>query len=91
MRGEAEALAGFGGKRDRKGDDTDREVDPATEAIIKDLLEEEQASKKIKKGQQDGADGRSAGKGANAKLLKPPQKKGKTLAEIEDEEGGPIK
>eukprot|EP00887_Chlorella_sp_A99_P003863 scaffold11.g3863.t1 len=60
--------------------DPDRPVDPATDAIIKAALREEEAEKKARKAhkQQEARDKKAA-------------RKGKTLQQIENEEGGPIK
>ncbi|KXZ50512.1 hypothetical protein GPECTOR_16g687 [Gonium pectorale] len=56
-----------------------KDRDEKTDTLIKSLLDEEKASKKQKKGPGDVA--------ASAA----PARKGKTLAEIEAEEGGPVK
>lgn len=58
--------------------DKKRPRDEFTESIVKEVLAEESQAKKAKKG------GPAPGAGAGAR-------KGKTLAEIEDEEGGPVK
>lgn len=59
-----------------------RDRDEPTDTLIKSLLDEEQASKKQKKG------GENAGPSTAAPA---PVRRGKTLAEIEAEEGGPVK
>ena len=58
--------------------DKKRPRDEFTESIVKEVLAEESQAKKAKKG------GPAPGAGVGAR-------KGKTLAEIEDEEGGPVK
>ncbi|KAG2483126.1 hypothetical protein HYH03_018016 [Edaphochlamys debaryana] len=57
-----------------------RERDEPTDTLIKSLLDEEQASKKQKRGDVP-----------DVAAEKPARKAGKTLAEIEQEEGGPVK
>ncbi|GLC52767.1 hypothetical protein PLESTB_000665900 [Pleodorina starrii] len=60
-----------------------RDRDEHTDSLIKSLLDEEKASKKQKRGPPQSDVG--------AKPAVPQARKGKTLAEIEAEEGGPIK
>jgi hypothetical protein len=59
-----------------------RPRDEFTDSIIKEMLDEEQEAKKAKKKGAEGHQGQPAKQGRREK---------KTLAEIEDEEGGPVR